>query len=80
MSLCHTLFAVLLPLFLRNGNMVQAELIEKHLFTITVYSGWVSSAWISGILNVDKHFFFLIFKFSVYLIQNFPFKIEFCAP
>lgn len=38
-SLCHTLFAVLLPLFLRYGNRAQAELIEKHLFTITVYSG-----------------------------------------
>lgn len=38
-SLYHTLFAVLLPLFLRYGNRVQAELIEKHLFTITVYPG-----------------------------------------
>jgi len=38
-SLCHTLFAMLLPLLLRYGNTAQAELIEKHLFTITVYSG-----------------------------------------
>lgn len=72
MSLCHTLFAVLLPLFLRNGNIAQAELIEKHLFTITVYSGWVSSAWISGILNVDKHFFF--FNLQIQRIPNSKFS------